>query len=66
MRSDSKTHGEGQALALREGVEFFHRSARTGTRDTGKNGELPVGEEIEIGRSLLPREVETRGVSPMA
>ena len=27
MRSDSKTHGEGQALALREGEAFFHRSA---------------------------------------
>ena len=23
MRSDTKTHGEGQALALREGAAFF-------------------------------------------
>ena len=28
MRSDSKTHGEGQALALREGAAFFFIVAR--------------------------------------
>ena len=27
MQSDTKTHGEGQALALREGEAFFYRSA---------------------------------------
>ena len=45
MQSDSKTHGEGQALALREGEAFFHRSA----------GALGCHTRIRAG---FPRDVE--------